>query len=498
MDKQLLPLPLYRANQVRELDRIAIEEMGISGLCLMERAGYAAFKHLKRHWPQARRITVLCGIGNNGGDGYVLARLAYLAGYDVSVLQIGEISQLKGDAQTAYEVMCSIGLKTQVFAEKKLSIVDVIVDALFGTGLDREVSGQWWEVIEAINRYKHPILALDIPSGLQADSGSVLGIAVRADITITFIGLKQGLFTGKGPDYSGAVYFDNLQVPTTIYDSVKHVTNRLDYDLLKITLIKRLRTAHKGQFGHVLIIGGDNGMNGAVRLAAEAAARVGAGLISVATRSVHAALINLNYPEIMSHAVDTSEQLVPLLNKASIIAIGPGLGQSIWSRAMLETLKNCLKPIVVDADALNLLAKTPFRFPNSILTPHPGEAARLLEKSTTEVQANRFAMVRALQIRFGGVCILKGAGTLIAEANGQVGICTDGNPGMACGGMGDLLTGVIAGLLAQGLAPLEAAQLGICLHAKAGDRAAQNGERGLLPSDLLPWLRYYANPELEA
>ncbi|EDN68852.1 Protein of unknown function UPF0031 [Beggiatoa sp. PS] len=497
MEKTSLPLPLYRASQVRELDRIAISEMSIPGICLMERAGCAAFNLLKYYWPHAQRISVLCGTGNNGGDGYVLARLAYLAGYDVTVLQIGEITQLKGDAQTAYNMMTQVGLTTQVFAEKKLSIVDVIVDGLFGTGLDREVSGKWREVIEAMNRCNCPKLSIDIPSGLHADTGTVLGVAVQADATMTFIGLKQGLLTGTGPDYCGEVFFDDLQVPSSIYQSVKHTATRLDdNELLKITLKKRLRTAHKGAFGHVLIIGGESGMSGAVLLAAEAAARIGAGLVSVATRSSHAALINLTRPEIMSHGVDTAEQLKPLLDKATVVAIGPGLGQSIWSRAMLEAVKQLPKPIVVDADALNLLAKTPFRFPNSILTPHPGEAARLLEKPITNIQADRFAAIRALQIRFGGVCVLKGAGTLVVESEGQVSLCTAGNPGMACGGMGDLLTGVIAGLVAQGISPLKAAKLGVCLHARAGDRAAQDGERGLLASDLLPFIRYYANPEL--
>jgi ADP-dependent NAD(P)H-hydrate dehydratase / NAD(P)H-hydrate epimerase len=494
MEKAPLPLSLYRASQVRELDRIAIEEMSIPGICLMERAGRATFNLLKSYWPHAQRIAVLCGTGNNGGDGYVLARLAYLAGYEVTVLQIGETIKLKGDAKTAYGMMTQVGLTTQAFAEKKLSIVDVIVDALFGTGLDREVSGQWREVIEAMNRCQSPKLSIDIPSGLHADTGTVLGIAVRADATMTFIGLKQGLLTGTGPDHCGEVFFDDLQVPSNIYQSIKHTATRLDDDLLKTTLKKRSPSAHKGAFGHVLIIGGESGMNGAVRLAAEAAARIGAGLVSVATRSSHAALINLTCPEIMSHGVDTAEQLKPLLDKATVVAIGPGLGQSIWSRAMLEAVKQLPKPIVVDADALNLLAKTPFRFPNSILTPHPGEAARLLEKSTANIQADRFASVRALQIRFGGVCVLKGAGTLVVESEGQVNLCSAGNPGMAGGGMGDLLTGVIAGLVAQGIAPLEAAKLGVCLHAKAGDSAAQDGERGLLASDLLPFIRYYANP----
>jgi hydroxyethylthiazole kinase-like uncharacterized protein yjeF len=498
MDNKSLPLPLYRASQVRELDRIAIEDMGIPGICLMERAGSATFAILKFYYPEVRRIAVICGIGNNGGDGYVLARLACLAGYDVTVLQIGDTTKLKGDALIAFESMTNIGLQTQAFAEKKLTIVDIVVDALFGIGLDREVLGQWRKVIRALNNCSCPVLSIDIPSGLHADTGAILGIAVDAQITVSFIGLKQGLFTGTGPDYCGKVHFDNLQVPSTIYKSVKSTVTRLDYNSLKTALSKRARTAHKGTFGHVLVIGGDSGMIGAARLAAEAVARVGAGRVSLATRNAHAALINLTRPEIMSHGVETAEQLEPLLNKVNVVAIGPGLGQSIWGRAMLDAVKNLQKPIVVDADALNLLAKTPFRFSNSVLTPHPGEAARLLETSTTDIKTDRFSAVRSLQLRFGGVCILKGAGTLVADSDGKMGVCTDGNPGMAGGGMGDVLTGVISGLIAQGFSTIEATKLGVCLHAHAGDRAAQEGERGLLPSDLLPWLRYYANPELQS
>ncbi|MDM8558464.1 NAD(P)H-hydrate dehydratase [Thiotrichales bacterium HSG14] len=496
MDNNIFPLPLYRASQVRELDRIAIEEMGIPGICLMERAGSGAFAILKFYYPDVRRITVVCGIGNNGGDGYVLARLAYLAGYDVTVLQIGDTSRLKGDALIAFKSMTNVGLQAQAFAEKKLSIVDIVIDALFGTGLDREVMGQWRLVIEALNRCTCPILSIDIPSGLHADTGAILGVAVHAKNTVSFIGLKQGLFTGDGPDYCGKISFDDLQVPSTIYKAVKSTVTRLDYESLKTALSKRSRVAHKGTFGHVLVIGGDSGMIGAARLAAEAAARVGAGKISLVTRNAHAALINLTRPEIMSHGIETAEQIVPLLNKVNVVAIGPGLGQSIWGRAMLDAVKNLQKPIVVDADALNLLAKKPFRFSNSVLTPHPGEAARLLETSTTDIKADRFAAIRALQLRFGGVCILKGAGTLVTDSDSQIGVCTDGNPGMAGGGMGDLLTGIIAGLIAQGFSTIEAAKLGVCLHAHAGDHAALEGERGLLSSDLLPWVRHYANPEL--
>lgn len=491
-----LPPELYRARQVQELDRVAITDMGIPGICLMERAGAAAFNLFKKTWPDAHRLIVLCGTGNNGGDGYIVARLAFLAGYEVTVLQLGNIADLKGDAKTAYQSMTAVGLSVQVFAEKKLSVVDVVVDALLGTGLDRPVVGQWREVIEAVNRCHCPVLAVDIPSGLHADTGRVLGVAIKAEVTVSFIGLKQGLFTGEGPDYGGAIYFDDLQIPSATYKQVKSYIIRLDYTQLRNYLKKRPRTAHKGHFGHVLIIGGDQGMTGAARLAAEAAIRVGSGKVSIATRKNHANLMNLTCPEIMSHGIETPEELSTLLHRVDVIAIGPGLGQSVWARAMLDTVKYSQKPVVVDADGLNLLAQMPYRITYSILTPHPGEAARLLETSIHEIQADRFAAAQALQLRFGGVCVLKGAGTLIADAKGYIGVCTAGNPGMASGGMGDVLTGTIASLLAQGFSTAEAAHLGCCLHGMAGDYAAQAGERGLAASDLLPWLRYFANPEL--
>ncbi|ALG69030.1 bifunctional ADP-dependent NAD(P)H-hydrate dehydratase/NAD(P)H-hydrate epimerase [Beggiatoa leptomitoformis] len=496
-DKSVLPLPLYRASQVRELDRIAIEEMGIPGICLMERAGSTAFQVMQTCFPKAKRIIVLCGTGNNGGDGYVVARLAYLAGYDVTVLQLGNTNQLKGESRLAFEGMLSVGLSPQVFSEKKLSIVDLIVDALIGTGLDRDVAGKFRDVIDAVSRRTCPVLSLDIPSGLQADTGKVMGTAIKADITVSFIGLKQGLFTGDGPEYCGKIYFDDLQVPEATFKQVRHTVSRLPDILCREAFKRRPRNAHKGAFGHALIIGGERGMTGAARLAAEAAGRVGAGKVSIATRTAHADMLNLTRPEIMCHGVETAKELKTLLEQADVVAIGTGLGQGQWAKEMLEAVRHTDKPIVVDADALNLLAHSPFRFSNSVITPHSGEAARLLHLSTDEVESDRFAAVQALQLRFGNICVLKGAGTLIADTQGQINICTAGNPGMATGGMGDVLTGVIVGLLAQGFSTLQAAHLGVCLHGKAGDKAALEGERGLLPSDLLPWLRYFVNPELQ-
>jgi len=489
-----LPHALYRAEQVRELDRIAIQEYGIPGLTLMERAGAEAFALLQAHWPDIRHVAVLCGIGNNGGDGYVLARLALQQGLEVGLLQLGDPGRLQGDALAVAERFKAAGGRVssfQALPEK----TGLIVDAVFGTGLEREVVGKWRQALERVNQSRAQVLALDIPSGLHSDTGQILGEAVRADATISYIGLKQGMFTGDGPACCGDIRFHALDVPARIYSREILAARRLDWRQQATRLSPRSRSAHKGNFGHVLVIGGDRGFSGAIRLAAEAAARSGAGLVTLATHPAHAALLNLDRPELMCQGVEHADDLAPLLRRATVVAIGPGLGQGAWGQALLGRVLESRLPLVVDADALNLLARDPLQRNDWILTPHPAEAARLLDCVTAEIQADRFEAAARLQSRFGGVVVLKGAGTLIRDgASRPVGICSDGNPGMASGGMGDVLTGVIAGLRAQGFALDESASLGVCLHAAAADMAAQGGERGLLAGDLMPELRRLLNP----
>lgn len=488
-----LPHSLYRAAQVRELDRIAIEEHGILGATLMARAGASAFSALRAQWPQVRRIVVVCGLGNNAGDGFVLTRLACEAGFEVKALQVGDRKRLRGDALGAHKAMLEAGGATQAFSREPLEDAEIIVDALFGTGLDREVIEEWREAIEAMNQSTVPVLAIDIPSGLHADSGRVWGIAVRAALTISFIGLKQGMFTAEGPDHCGRVLLDALEVPPPIINKIQPSARRLTLDSLP-KLAPRARNAHKGKYGHVLVIGGDYGMAGAARLAAEGAARVGAGLISLATRAAHAASASAQRPELLCHGVEHVKDLHHLLQAASVVAIGPGLGRGEWGAQLLSAVLESSLSLVVDADALNLLAIEPTARGNWVLTPHPGEAARLLGWPTAQVQADRFSAIEKLQRRYQGVIVLKGTGSLVLSEAGPVAVCAAGNPGMASGGMGDLLTGVIAGLIAQGLALGDAARLGVCLHAEAGDRAAVEGERGMLASDLLPHLRRLVNP----
>ena len=495
-----LPLALYRAAQVRELDRIAIEQYGIAGYTLMTRAASAAFDAMREHWPDPKRVMVLCGTGNNGGDGYVLARLAKEAGLEafseIKVLQLGDHGSLKGDALQAYQDWEKAGGQSSVFSSTTLQEADLIVDALLGTGLEREVTGEWAQAIAAVNASGLPVFSLDIPSGLNSDTGAVMGVAVHAERTISFIGLKQGLFTGDAADYCGKILFNDLQVPQEVYAGIEPSAVRIEHEIISRLLPKRSRTSHKGRYGHVLVIGGDHGMAGAVRMAGEAAARVGAGLVSVATRSAHAAVIASSRPELMCHGVERSEELRPLLKRATVIAIGPGLGQSDWAHMLLAAAMESGLPMIVDADALNLLAKDPCTRDNWILTPHPGEAARLLDETVAEVQSDRFAAIEKLVNKFNGVCVLKGSGTLIKQQGEVTRVCEIGNPGMASGGMGDVLTGIIAGLVAQGLALEDAAQVGVYIHALAADKAAAKGERGLIASDLMDNLRRLVNPEL--
>lgn len=495
-----LPNALYTAEQVRELDRLAIEEFSIPGASLMEQAGKAAFDAMREQWPRARKLAVLVGTGNNGGDGYVVAALAKQAGYDVRLWQVGDGTRVTGDAQTMAKRWQEAGGAIQPFtAALDLGGAEVVVDALLGTGLNAEVTGDWAAAIEAINSSHARVLSLDIPSGLDANTGAVFGVAVHAHLTVTFIGLKRGLLTGAAARHVGQLRYDDCRVPPDVLMKIRPACSRLGFEGLGHLLGPRPRDLHKGQCGHVLVIGGESGMSGAVRLAAEAAARVGAGLVSVATRPVHAASISAACPEIMAHPVDSVTALKPLLAKATVVAIGPGLGQSDWSQQMLSTVLEQDRPLVVDADALNLLAQEPVSRAAWILTPHPGEAARLLATDTAAVQRDRFAAVSELQKRFGGSVVLKGAGTLIASDNMPLGLCSEGNPGMASGGMGDVLTGVIAGLLAQRsqseTMQALAARLGVCVHSRAADIAAhQDGERGLLASDVIAMLRETVNP----
>ncbi|MFK2899252.1 NAD(P)H-hydrate dehydratase [Dyella jejuensis] len=480
---------LYTVEQVRTLDRRAIDELGITAFELMSRAAATALTCLCQRWPQARRIVVFCGPGNNGGDGYLLASFAQGAGMGVEVVELSEA--LHGDANGARATwQRSEGLSHRWHQDASLPKADVYVDALYGTGLNRAPDPSGAALIERINASGIPVLALDVPSGLNADTGNCPGAAIQAQCTVSFIAAKRGLYTGQAPTRVGGLQIDKLGLPDLLWQGMQ-----ADACLLEsMHLPARARDAHKGDNGHVLAIGGDHGTAGAIRLCGEAALRCGAGLVSVATRGENLFALNSARPELMAHAVHGPQELQSLLERASVLAVGPGLGQGAWGHALWLTALDSGKPLVLDADGLNLLAHEPHRFAApAVLTPHPGEAARLLATTTPDVQRDRFAAARELARRYGAVIVLKGSGSLIANPDGRIDVCTWGNPGMASGGMGDLLTGVIAALLAQGCTAWDAARMGVGLHARAGDMAARGGERGLLASDLLAPLRALGN-----
>lgn len=498
-----LPSALYCAAQVRELDRITIEEYGIPGFDLMSRAGEAAFELLRDRWPLARRLCVFCGVGNNGGDGYVIAALAEKAGFEAHVVQVGDPDKTQGDALTAWQRADTEGASFERFNPEGIYGGDVIVDALLGTGLSGEVRGEYVAAIDLINQSECPVLAVDIPSGLCSDTGRVLGNAVEADCTVSFIGIKQGLLTGQAPDYVGDLYYASLAVPEEVLDfspAVAPSATLIDAQHIVRWLPPRSRLSHKGNNGHVLVIGGDLGMGGAAAMAAEAAGRVGAGLISVVTRPEHITGILGRRPECMVLGVGTDNlDIGQQLARADVLVVGPGIGQQPWGQSLLKQALSTDLPLVLDADGLNLLAgwqqDALAKRGNWVLTPHPGEAARLLGISTEELSLDRFSTAQRLQQQYGGAVVLKGAGSLIAGEAGALWVCRSGNPGMASGGMGDVLSGVIGGMLAQGLSLEEAAAAGVQVHAAAGDRAAeQAGQRGLLATDLMPYIRRLVNP----
>lgn len=461
----------------------------------MCRAGQAAFRVIRFKWPGTRRLGVLCGTGNNGGDGFVVARLAAQAEKEIHLGVMGDVARIRGDALRAKQDFEQLGGQVESVQAVLGADCDLYVDALLGTGLERTVAGDWAALINALNQSARPLLSIDIPSGLHADSGRVLGTAVIADATVTFIGLKQGMLTGVGPDVCGQLLFDDLDLDREVYGRVAPSSRRIDFQhTWPHRLCRRQASAHKGRFGHLLLVGGGPGMAGAIRMAGEAALRVGAGLVTIATDPAHATILGQGRPELMCRGVEDADGLAPLLAKANVLAVGPGLGQSDWARALWRASIESGKPLIIDADGLNLLADQGFRSDDWILTPHPGEAARLLGISIHEVQEDRFAAASRLQRRYGGTCLLKGLGTLIAAAEGPILLNNSGNPGMAAGGMGDVLTGVIGGLLAQGLSPLDAASVGVWIHGCAGDYAAGTHERGLVAADLFPHLRILANP----
>jgi hydroxyethylthiazole kinase-like uncharacterized protein yjeF len=491
-------LALYSAHDVKLIERKACALSGIALYELMQRAGLAAWQLIQIHYPQAERITVLAGSGNNAGDGFIVAWHAHQAGKQVQILTARENPQYKGDAAIAFDQLADTDIAISPFTEDKLSTTDLLVDGLLGTGLSGPLRDSYLAVINTVNRWHdhtgNAVFSLDIPSGLNAETGTVSPTAIQSDRCLSFIDLKPGMVTGMAREYCPVWSVDALDVTPEAREDFTPSAHVDDANALIHHLPRRAATSHKGNHGRLLLIGGDDGYGGAILMAAQAAARIGVGRFTIVTRDNHIAPFLTQLPEAMIRSVDTpnSAEFQQLLQQSDAIVIGPGLGQREWGRELLSATLSVNCPMIIDADGLNLLAEHKQQKPNWVLTPHPGEAGRLLAKSVADVENNRYQTISELQANYAGTIILKGAGTLIANSDHTT-VCIDGNPGMATAGMGDVLSGIVGSLMAQGLEPNLAARTAVALHAKAADIAAQQGEKGLLATDLLGPLRQLVN-----
>jgi NAD(P)H-hydrate epimerase len=494
---QKLNAKLYTAEQVRGLDNAAIRVFKIPGYELMCRAGQVVFEVAQHHYPENKNWLIMCGPGNNAGDGYVLARLAVEAGIKATVCSMVDPEQLRGDAATAYREWHKKGGEVVLWPLQNSGSHDLVFDALLGTGIERDIEGVYRQAITFINEFGGPVVAIDIPSGLNADSGIVMGVAVEAQHSISFVGRKRGMYTADGPDHCGQVSFSSLGIPAQAYTAMADqscVGDLLTAEYLTELLKPRARNSHKGSYGQVLAIGGAKGMSGAIRLCGEAALRSGAGKVRLATDPEHAAWVNLDRPELMVSPVMGGEDLKALFCDQPVLALGPGLGCDDWSASLLHFALKSKLVMVVDADALNLIARINHNQINEwplqwILTPHPTEAARLLGTNTKTVQNDRVGNALKLAKIFHATIVLKGCGSVIAHHDGSYEICPFGNSGMATAGSGDVLTGIIAALLAQGLSLKQAAVAGVLAHALAGDGAAgEKGEMALIAGDIIDQL----------
>ncbi len=485
---------LYKGDQVKLYEKEAAKKMGIDLYALMQRAGASVFQNSVHLFPNVENYLVLVGSGNNAGDGYVAAITAYNAGKNVSVCAVNPEREVDGDVAKARDAWVAAGGEVESLEDKHIEKADIIIDALLGTGIVGTIRNDYAKIISKLNACEKPIVAVDVPSGLDVTTGASLGECVQATATVTFIGIKIGLTTGAGKQACGKLIFDDLGVGKAFSDLARSDASALDFKHFK-GLKPRTIDSHKGSYGRLLCIGGNTGMSGAIRLTGEAALRTGTGLVKIYAHPESIKQICTGRPELMVSSHDLKEAL----QWATCIVLGPGLGQDDWAKQtfddVLEYCHHNPKPIIIDADALNLKAvnTTFFALPECIITPHVGEAARLLNVSIDEIEANRFNTARLCSQRYDATTILKGAGSIVDNQKHSW-VCRHGNPGMATAGMGDVLAGILGSLMSQGLQKDMAAQYGVSIHAKAGDIVAQKyGQRGMLASDLFDTLRVLIN-----
>ncbi|HYM37366.1 MAG TPA: NAD(P)H-hydrate dehydratase [Nitrospiraceae bacterium] len=504
-------MKIVSAAQMKELDRRTIAEAKMPGATLMERAGRGVVTAMERAAGSlsGKTVAILCGKGNNGGDGFVVARLLRKRRARIRVLLLAHPGDLSGDAKTMHRKFLSVAGAKSVLAAPAPDAIrdalvqsDMIVDALLGTGLSATVSAPYRAAIEAINEASVPVVAVDLPSGIHADTGAVMGAAVRADMTVTFGLPKLGLYTGAGLDHAGRIEVVDIGIPQTFVETIASRVSLITMKTVRRLIPDRRVSSHKGTYGHAGIVAGSVGKTGAAAMAARAALRVGAGLVTVATpASVNDTLeaklleaMTVPMPETKARTLARAglEEILSFVNARTAVAIGPGLTTHPETVELIHALLPRLeKPSVLDADALNALAgrtslveqcKVP-----PILTPHPGEMARLVEgASARAINDDRIGTAVAFAQARRVMLVLKGARTVVAHPDGRTAVCSTGNPGMATAGTGDVLTGMIVGLLAQGLSPWDAACAGTYLHGLAGDlAAAERGLAGMTAGDVI-------------
>ena len=499
------------AELMRKLDQRAISEFGIPGMVLMENAARGIVSTLFRSFPDlpTSRVGILAGRGNNGGDGLAAARYLANRGIPCRIFLFAAQEEVKGDAGANLEILKRMGVAVQEVlnleewgGQKALvGSADLLLDGIFGTGLKGPVEGFFREIIESVNSLKKPVVAIDLPSGLDADSGQVLGACIQARITVTFGLAKRGLLVQPGAQAAGKVVVVDISLPRPALEGERIQDHLLEGADFLPYLLPRNPDSHKGKFGHLLVLAGSPGKTGAAALVSQAALRVGTGLITLGVPESLNSILEEKVTEVMTEplpetrektlGLSAQQRIFELCSRKTALALGPGLSLNLETvRLVQQVVRKSPLPAVIDADGLSALAGKPEILRKNqkelILTPHPGEMARLAGISIEEVQKDRIQVARGFAKEYGVILVLKGSRSLIASPGGEVFINPTGNPGMASGGTGDVLTGMIGGLLAQGLPALEAAKLGVYLHGLAGDYAAfLKGERGIAATDLV-------------
>ena len=502
---------------MRKLDRLAIEDYKIPGIVLMENAGYRVAMAVKTMLTQGKNnetasISIFCGKGNNGGDGFVAARHLANMKYDVKVFIVADPSNITGDAAINLEIVKKMGLQIKVIEDasdvRKIrdSVADskIIVDALLGTGLKGEVRGIGKEVIDLINELRLPVIAVDIPSGICGETGKILGNAVMAKQTVTMVLPKTGLLIYPGLEYVGELIIVDIGMPIELIKSAEAEAELLDCQWISKCFEKYPSDAHKGTFGRVFIIAGSLGMTGAAALSGLASVRGGAGLVTVGIPESLNDILEVKLTEAMTLPLAESTNrcisnaalnaALEFASKCNVVVLGPGISTNEETKQfVLEFVQNCEVPMVVDADGLNILAEYPHILANAkakvVITPHPGEMAKLLASTPSKIQEDRLKAAKTAAQRYNCVVVLKGARTLIANPEGMLCINPTGNAGMASGGSGDVLSGIIGAFLARGMQPYNAAAAGVYIHGLAGDIAAQNkGKISLAAGDIIEYL----------